>query len=376
MEFINDTPFAGSLARGGLFYQDLMLATVVLKCTFDVDARGGLRPAAEQPLVCEKDVDNDFGTISAEVVPIKAGCDVAVYGQAHSPQPTPALTVVLKIGEFERRLQVSGDRTWTKSWGSWKLSPPQPFTTMPITYQQAYGGETYENEKVIGPYFDNPFGRGYVVREEHVAATAPPNVEEADQLVTAWTQRPLPAGLALLPRHSALRGRRGVRVEGQQTILEPAFFSCAHPRMTLPRYPAGAKLALEGMHRGGAWNFTLPALDHYVTITLGAASYQFPLTVDTLYLFPEANQVSVVARQALVYQILPERLRSILVSARPATPAPGKATTIAAQLGQKTPVVPIISSFDESGLQVPLDVWRQLNPITDIVEALPLCPSG
>ena len=50
------------------------------------------------------------------------------------------------------------------------------------------------------------FGKGgktrTVLLSSDVRDTPLPNIEEADQLIGAWTDRPLPAGLAPMPRQS------------------------------------------------------------------------------------------------------------------------------------------------------------------------------
>lgn len=93
MDFVNETGFAASIARVQLLYKDFLMATVVVKCTFDVGPDGEARPAAEQIAVSEADVEDELGTIDGDIVPLKSCCDVAVLGNAYAPEGAPATAV-------------------------------------------------------------------------------------------------------------------------------------------------------------------------------------------------------------------------------------------------------------------------------------------
>ncbi|MDC0671630.1 DUF2169 family type VI secretion system accessory protein [Nannocystis radixulma] len=380
MQFFNDTPLASSLVRAQLFYRDLLQAIVVVKGTFAVASTGEVSLCDAQPPVLLEDTETELGTLDCEIVPVKAGCDAAVLGHARSPdprQPVEALEVSLTIGRFERRVAVSGDREWVRTLTGLRPSRPQPFTSMPLTYARSFGGRAMTNHNVVGAYFDNPDGRGYVVQKEAVAGAPLPNVEEVDDLVTEWDQRPRVAGMGPVSRQSTLRSMRGISVdvEAQTTRIEPAMFTFSHPRMALPAYPAGELVTLTGMRHGAPWTFNLPAFQYWLEVDLGGRLYQLPMSVDTLYLLPDEGKFSVVARRALIYQFLPERLRSLRVLGAKATAPRARTTTIRQLRAQLSDEVPIcIESSTE--LDLPLDMLVANHPMTDILENLPLCPSG
>jgi hypothetical protein len=87
-------------------------------------------------------------------------------------------------------------------------SAPEPFLRLPLTYDRAFGGRAWgeDFETASG---DNPHGKGFVLKSDRIEGTALPNIEEQDQLLTDPMQRPLPAGLAPLPRQSTIRLARG-----------------------------------------------------------------------------------------------------------------------------------------------------------------------
>jgi hypothetical protein len=381
MKLRNDTGFSAELARAQLLYRDLLMGTLVVKAAYEVSADGVAIPLAEQLPVLEADVRTDLGSIDGDVVPIKPACDVAVMGHARSrwpDRPVEAVEVNLRLGPLSRSLVVFGDRQWTSAGLGWKPSAPKPFTLIPLTYENAFGGSALFAGELEAPYAPNPRGKGFVRMKTHVADTSLPNVEEPDQLIARWEDTPLPASLAPLPRDSSLRVERGgfdVSVEQQTVRVTPAAFSFAHPRMVLDKYPGGTGMSLAGMGPGSSWQVRLPELALHAHVRLGDAEYRLPLEVDTVCLLPDYRRFFLVARRAFVYQFLPERVRSVQVVAAPASSA-ARPTTIAEQRRQSAPLVRVEPVMPDSESPVPFELMRELNPMTNLVEALPLCPSG
>ena len=378
MDFVNETGFAASIARVQLLYKDLLMATVVVKCTFDVGPNGEVRRAEEQIAVSEADVQDELGTIDGDIVPIKSCCDVAVFGKAHAPDGAPStmVQVDLRVGQLQRKLVVYGDRRWERDGAGFRPSAPTPFSSMPLTYDRAFGGSAIWYGSMAGSFADNAKGRGYLKRAEDVEGTPLPNIEEADQLIRSWEDAPLPAAFAPLPRDSALRGTRGVVVDigAQTTRLEPAFFTCAHPRMQMASYPAGSVVELQGMRPEGRWSFRLPEVALSVAVELGGARYELPVVMDTLVMLPEQRRFYVVGRRALVYQFVARRERRIQVVAHASDGLVGTPSTIhAARIdhGVGVQIVP-----DDDDLPIPFDVLLRLDPMSELTESLPLCLSA
>jgi hypothetical protein len=250
-------------------------------------------------------------------------------------------------------------------------SSPEPFLRLPLTYDRAFGGRAW-GEDFGTASGDNPHGKGFVLLPERIEGSALPNIEEQDQLLTDPMQRPLPAGLAPLPRQSTIRLARGAVADPEEgtTRLLPGMFSMAHPRMMLDAYPAGATFQVRGMTPSGSWSFRLPDLRLHVCIDLGDRSHLLRVAVDTLCVFPDYSRFFLVARRALVYQLSPRRRRAI-------TLREGLASAPAKTLGQALADAESGRSFlprDEP--LIPFELLRELNPLTDILESLPFCPSG
>jgi hypothetical protein len=380
MDFVNHTAFPAKVVRAQLLYKNLLMATVVAKCSFEVDANGEVSAVADPLPIAEEDVTTPLGAIDGDVVPIKPWCDLALLGHAYSyplGTPTSALEAVLRIGDFERRLAVIGDRVWTE--GAYGLVPtaPAPFVAMPLTYDRAFGGTAVFHKELRGPSPENPAGRGFVKLREHVVGTPLPNLEEVDQRLRGWDECPLPAGFAPLPRTSSMRGLRGMDVDldAQTTRMGPAAFAFAHPRMQLPAYPGGVLVETRALHRRDGWSFVLPTLNLFADVTLGTARYRLPLVPDTICILPDYNRFYVVARRALVYQFLPERERSIVVTGAAGSDLGGAPTTIQAERASPTPAL-ALGPVSTDMLPLPFDELLRLYPLTDLIESLPLCLSG
>ena len=193
MDLVNATGFSADLARAILPYRDLMLATVVVKCGFEVSPAGEVSAVADQMAVEEGDVVTPYGTIDGDAAPVKQGCDFAVMGFA---RPLPAGRAVaehdvrLRVGDLARHWRVFGDRRWRKTEGGFEASPAEPFTEMILGYDKAYGGKAIWHRRQKAACYENPDGKGFVVREEDVDGLPLPNLEDADCLVSSWQDRP------------------------------------------------------------------------------------------------------------------------------------------------------------------------------------------
>jgi hypothetical protein len=380
MEFVNETGFPAALARVQLLYRDLLMASVVVKCAFEVDRSGEVRRADEQLVVNEADSETPYGTIDGDVVPIKPGCDLTVMGPAVAYPPgrsVEAMEVLLRIGGFRRTMRVFGDRAWLPTGRGFQPSRPVPFTAMPLDYSRAYGGFAVHADNYRAPLPENPHGCGFVVLEQHVAGTRLPNIEDPESPIQAWTQRPSPLSFAPLPRDSSLRGLRGIDidVENETTTMRPEAFLFCHPKMHLPSYPAGEAVEIVGMtDEPQRWRFDLPDIRFSITVVLGDQTYSLSLVPDTICMLPRHGRFFVVARRALVYEFKPERTRRITLHSNTATAA-ASTTTIEQELRATTPRVPI-APVDPTVLPLPFEQFRALYPLTRIIEGLPLCPSG
>jgi uncharacterized protein YjbI with pentapeptide repeats len=111
--------------------------------------------------------------------------ELLVTGSAFQPggEPRPGSMVRVKVGKVDKTLYVIGNRYWQRR----SPTEPEPFTQMPITWENAFGGEGYSR---------NPLGKGIApIKTEHGPAHPLPNVELPGMLIQSKKERPEPAGL-------------------------------------------------------------------------------------------------------------------------------------------------------------------------------------
>ncbi len=377
MELENRTPLVAELMRAQLFYRDLIMATVICKGTFDVASDGGVQLAAEQlPLVQDAE-KTELGTLETDIVPIKDGCDLAIYGHARSlgRKPVAALPLQLQLGTFERSIVAVGDRVWSRSLGLHEQSSPTPFVSMPLTLERAYGGKADSLGGLQEVCTDNEAGRGFVVTKEQIAGAPLPNLEEQDQLLCDPRARPMPASLLALPRDSTLRGARGVLMDNAAGTaqLTPLFFNHAHPRMLLRKYPQGETLHIDGMRHEGRWSFPASFYDLRIQVHLGGLGHELALIPDTLTVWPDQKRFCVVARRAVVYQFLPERERSLVLFAADAGRSLHEPVRTIAAL-KAAPDARI--AVEVMGDMLSPEEFVRAYPLHSIIDSLPVCDSA
>lgn len=119
-------------------------AVLVAKVALSAE-HGDLRPAREpSPIILS---DEHYGApestsvrVESDLAPHKAGTDVVVLGSVHAPSRVTGLDVLISVGPVRRVVRVFGDRVWARGASGYQPSSPQPFTSMPLTWERAFGG--------------------------------------------------------------------------------------------------------------------------------------------------------------------------------------------------------------------------------------------
>lgn len=125
---------------------------------------------------------------ASDFVPFKPKTDLLFAGTCHVPggRPATACTVKFGVGTWSKSLSVLGDRVWQHSLLQSSFTDPQPFVSMPIRYERAFGGPGYAL---------NPVGTG--ASDDKVIRM--PNIELPGQLITVRDANPPPAGFGPYP---------------------------------------------------------------------------------------------------------------------------------------------------------------------------------
>jgi hypothetical protein len=170
MELLNGTPFkaAYSQARQADGRESIV---VVVKGSFDfTEGREevSLSKVQAEPLVADQftgQPGESATSMESDFAAWKPNCDVLVLGRAHAPpnKKVTTLQVGLSLGTLRKTLEITGRRKWEAGFLDFKPSDPEPFDSLPISYDFAYGGtdtDPANPAKRLG-YAPNPIGTGY-----------------------------------------------------------------------------------------------------------------------------------------------------------------------------------------------------------------------
>jgi hypothetical protein len=304
LQFKNTTPFKGAI----MLLPDpdgIDSLFTVVKATFTLEERpvpaeGQLPVAVEQEFYGAPD-QSSIKT-ACDVSLMKPGTDVLLMGKAYAPRgrPTPLMDVSLGVGTILKTIRVFGDRVWQTATRelNYSISEPQPFETMPLVWERAFGG-IEKNVKPIAAEVRNPVGTGFRTSEiqESIAGVRLPNLEDPAAPITAWNQRPQPAGFAPISAHwEPRRSYAGTYDEEWQKHrapylpqdFDPRFLQLAPPGLVAPEYLKGGEpVELRGVTRSGILRFRLPKATFKISYRVDGSSEERPAQLDTILIEPE-----------------------------------------------------------------------------------------
>lgn len=217
---------------------DKLYLACVVKRTYTLSG-GRLVLAGEQvPVLVEPDIETDehdrYRTLrdDADVLAPKVATDVIITGRAHAPGRVREMTVSVAVGKNARVLRVVGERRAEVSMdGQVRFSSAEPFESVPLSWDVAYGGyDAYAHDELDPPerrngrrieplprdegvfaYPRNKVGRGYFldVDRDRADGALLPQIEDPGDVLTperffvpspgAWIDAPVPGGLGWLP---------------------------------------------------------------------------------------------------------------------------------------------------------------------------------
>lgn len=257
---------------------------VVVKGTFNVAPDGKLSIADEQiPIEAAPRYRGEPGESSLiyeqELIAGKPRTDLYLNATAQSPSKrVTEVTVGIRTPAGSKALLVKGDRRWERSAiGTIRASRVEPFETMPIIYERAYGGYDQLDPDPRKQCMDrrNPVGVGFYSDAAHRVGELLPNIERAGSGECV-------AGFAALCSYWEPRIRyQGTYdadwVETQKPLLpsdyDPQFLQCAPTDQQFsPHVLGGQLIELFNMTPTGFLRFALPK--HYFAFTTYAGKKQ------------------------------------------------------------------------------------------------------
>ncbi|MFH1490604.1 MAG: DUF2169 domain-containing protein [Pseudomonadota bacterium] len=116
--------------------------------------------------------------------------EVLATGKCFAPmgKTRTASEVSISVGSLNKKLSVFGERFWKRTLGMPKvITDPKPFAEIPVTWQNAFGGEDFAK---------NPVGKGFkpIQMPDGSSLIPLPNIEDPNNLIGSPSDRPEPAG--------------------------------------------------------------------------------------------------------------------------------------------------------------------------------------
>ncbi len=229
--------------------------------------------------------------------------EVLVSGNAYPNErsPTSEMGVGLEIGPINKRLKIYGDRYWKRGW--WplhKITPPEKFSKMPLSYKKAYGGNGFDR---------NPEGKGYEsflqsLRYKGEKQIPMPNIENPSELMSSIRQRPEPAGLGPLSLSWPQRLKKSGTYDKSWVEngyphyardMDWEIFNSATPDQRIDGFFNGTEsFALTGLHsEDPKLKGHLPGIQPRSFIKFkepeGICLHELRLNLDTVWFFPDKN---------------------------------------------------------------------------------------
>ena len=204
----------------------------------------------------------------------KPATDLVLIGHAHVAQRNATeIYVRLRVGSLDKTVRVTGDRYWIKSFGTISMTSPEPFESVPLIYERAFGGWDCTHPDLDKHAFEprNPVGTGFRSRHGRFEdGIRLPNLEDPRDPVRDYASTVTPAGFGFTspdwqPR-AAFAGTYDEQWTKHRMPLLPKdfdrrFFNAASPSLIAPGYLKGDEpVYIENASPRGTISFNLPGV--------------------------------------------------------------------------------------------------------------------
>jgi len=313
--------------------QQRPIVTPIVKATFDILEDGVLKFAKKQTAVnlAGEHYGNPESTsyrFEPETAFIKVNTDIAVVGNAVSPLgAVEKLLVQIQVGSLLKRIGVIGNRFWLKKATGYRMSAIEPFTSIPLVYENAYGGWDRRHEDGRKHSFEprNTVGKG--MYNPRIVSNDPlplPNIEDPAQLIQDISDTPSPVGCGFTLPHWQPRAKLAGTYDDDwmqngggmlPNDFDRCFFNAASPGLVGNGYLIGnEQVTIRNMTESGTLQFTLPSAKSPICeISTGNGKEIISLNLDTIIIDTFNMRVQLLWRNYLVLARSAHEVRSVNV---------------------------------------------------------------
>jgi hypothetical protein len=312
LQLKNHTPFAAQMAILP-DPQGLDTLYLLVKGSFNLGEATSL--CDEQSPVCMADVYWGEPGLSSlkypgDLHPGKPASDIIMLGHACSPEKrlVYSLDVSLQVASLQKTLRVFGPRVWQRG----LPSHPEAFSTLPLVYENAYGGQHIKDGECLEGDSRNPLGKGFLGKQSpNLFEGQPlPAIEDPRQLLRQLGDSSSPAGFGAIAPHwqprAALAGTydshwQETRAPYLPEDYSPRFMNAAHPDLIYPGYLQGGEpVTITGMHPIGPLQCQVPRVQLVAQVHMGGQTHSPGFVLETLLLEPNQLRMSLIWKAALV----------------------------------------------------------------------------
>lgn len=314
MEFENKTPFEAELIHGpsGPDHHGVAL---IIKKTLPLSSKDP-EPSFVWP-VSLQELKTDLAVFPFDHHFPLAKMDVMVCGYACAPNGNLVreMNVSLGIGDFQYHQVVIGNRTWKKNMMSYSTTSPEPFSTMPLTLSNAFGGKSpLESGDIPNP--DNPEGKGFLMKGANPHGVSLPNIERPEARIKMPFDLPAPTCMTPYPLGGKLRFDTllvGGKLKEFESSDSHLYFGHAHPDLMMNRLPPGTLVQLNGMHPRNPQNLVIPEPNLEAVIDIDGKEEPMSISLDGLCIFAHENCYGLKYRAAATFVLEPRQERKIVL---------------------------------------------------------------
>lgn len=270
-------------------------------------ASGPLQPCEQQPPPAATDVYwGEPGQSSLryenQAAYVREKTDVVVHGHAWAPRGRPATKsmVSVRVGPASKRAVVLGPRVWRQGAGWLTASSPEPFESIRLSWEHAFGGS---GKSTFEPR--NPLGMGFYESDRDAIDKPLPFVEDPGALLQRASDRPPPCAFGPVPRsfqpRLALAGTYDPAwIEARAPLwpddFDEAFFQSAPAGLVVPHLSGGEPIVLEGLSPDGPIACALPEERLVARCAFAGRAERKRMTLDTVSIEPDERRIMLVWR--------------------------------------------------------------------------------
>lgn len=311
MQLINHTAYPALMFKTGL--DDFKYAmSVAVRVTYDVENGNAVVSKNQEWKLERKQWHSEYGLVESDDVYKRGGVDILVFGSARAPKSLPVKSTSVEV-KFNKktinRIAVFGDRVWEKSILGMDISNPKPFTEMPLTLENTFGGHAeWDGLKI--PYANNPYGKGYNYSKDDCMGKPLPNIENPEKLIRKWSDQPDPVGVACLPQLSELHIRDNVTFdkEGKMTKFDSKFYNTAFPAMIVDKVQENDTIEIIGMS-DNIFQFKIPPQSLTMKVSMNERFREWQMYIEQVGLIIDKNKVFITYRYPINYILTPLEIR-------------------------------------------------------------------